>query len=485
MSDSSAPFRAERDLTVAQRVTFSIPQIGVSIAGTVLGSWLMFYLVPPDDEVAAGKVVLVAAGVYGLLELWGRIVDSIADPLIGHWSDGTRTRWGRRLPFIIFGTPLLALSYLALWFLPFEAQSLGNTLYLGAVLTLYWIFFTVVLGPYSALLPELTTTSRGRVVLSSVMGLCGAVGAILGLASGEIVSAFPDGATLLGIHIPTGIQLVAVIGAVAYLLCLTPMLNIRETPHSAAKEVEGSLFDGMRSAAGNPAFMPVVGIAFCFKLAGAMMITMMPYLSTQVLERIEGQPGLVEPGMGEAWQGRLLGIVMLLAVLIMPFIAKISRSMSHKKLMIIAGSLYALGMLSLPLIGLLPDPAWGAVAVMVVLSFPTSIAFVMPAVLFADVIDFDEVRTGLRREGIYNGAVAFLTKWSEGLAKVAVVAILALGNSRSDPTGIYLVGPAAGVFMLLGLWFFRRYPQEELEEAVAAYRRGEACVEREVGPTVS
>lgn len=460
----------QRDLTPLQRFTFSVPQIGVSVAGTVLGSWLMFYLVPPDDEVTAGKVVLIGAGVYGMLELWGRIVDSIADPFIGHWSDGTKTRWGRRLPFIVIGTPLLALSYLALWFLPFEPESLGNTLYLGLALTAYWIFFTVVLGPYSALLPELATSSRGRIVLSTVMGLCGAVGAILGLASGELVSAFPDGATLLGVHIPSGIQLVAVIGAAAYLLCLAPMLNIRETPHTAAKEVQGSLLDGVRSAARNPAFMPVVGIAFCFKLAGAMMITMMPYLSTQVLERIEGQPGLVEPGMGEAWQGRLLGIVMLLAVLIMPFIASLGRRMSHKRLMLLAGSLYALGMLSLPLIGLLPDPAWGAVAVMVVLSFPTSIAFVMPAVLFADVIDYDEVRTGLRREGIYNGAVAFLTKWSEGLAKVAVVAILALGNSRSDPTGIYLVGPAAGVFMLLGLYFFRRYPQEQIDEAVSAYR---------------
>lgn len=465
----------ERDLSVPQRITFSVPQVGVGISGTILGSWLMFFLVPPDAEISAGRAVLVAASVYGWLELWGRIVDSVADPFIGHWSDRTNTRWGRRIPFILFGTPLLALSYISLWFLPFEPGSVGNALYLGAALTAYWILFTVVLGPYSALLPELVTTGRGRIVLSSVMGLFGAVGAILGILSGEVISMFPDGAVVLGVEIPTGIQLVAVVGGVAILLCLAPALNIRETPHSAAKAVEDGIWQSVASAARNPAFLPVVGIAFFFKLAGGMIVTVMPYLTTQVLERAEGVAGMVEAGMGEAWQSRLLAIVFIGAVLWMPLLSKIGARTTHKQLMMIAGALYAVAMLALPAIGLLDEPTWGAVAIMALLTFPTSIALVMPAVLFADVIDYDETLSGLRREGIYNGAVAFLTKWSEGLAKVLVVGLLTLGNSRGDALGIYLVGPAAGVCMGLGVWFFRRFPQEQLERAVLAYREARAA----------
>lgn len=467
---AGASGRPERVLTPFQRFTFSVPQIGVNMSGTILGSWLMFFLVPPEGDVSAGRAILIAAGVYGWLELWGRVVDSVSDPVIGHWSDRTRSRFGRRMPFIVLGTPVMALSYLLLWFLPFEPGSAANALYLGAVLTVYWIAFTVVLGPYSALLPEVETTSRGRIVLSSVMGLLGAAGAIAGILSGEVISAFPDGATLAGIRIPSGIQLVAVFGAASLLLCVVPMLNVRESPHDRSKDVTLGIWESVGSATKNPAFLPVVGIAFFFKLAGAMVLTVMPYLTTQVLERGPGEPGLVAAGMGEAWQSRLLAIVMVGAVLWMPFLHRLGERFSHKRMMIVSGALYAVSMLLLPAITLLPDPAWGAVGIMLLLTFPTSIALIMPPVLFADVIDYDETRTGLRREGIYNGAVAFLTKWSEGLAKVVVVGLLAYGASRSNPLGIHLVGLTAGVAMLLGLYTFRRFPQEAIDRAVSALR---------------
>ena len=53
--------RPERDLSPTQRITFSMPQLGISISGTVMGSWLMFFLVPPESEIATGNVVLISA----------------------------------------------------------------------------------------------------------------------------------------------------------------------------------------------------------------------------------------------------------------------------------------------------------------------------------------------------------------------------------------------------------------------------------------
>ena len=461
---------AAKDLTPLQRVAFATPQTGVAISGTIMGSWLMFFLVPPDAEIDAGKIALVSAAAYGWLELWGKLVDAIADPVIGHWSDSTRSRWGRRMPFIVLGTPLLMVCYLAMWFLPFEPGSTQNVLYLGGVMTAYWIVFTVVLGPYSALLPEIATTGRGRIVLSSVMGLFGALGMILGGVAGEFISRYPDGATVMGVHIESGIQLVAVFGGLAIALCVVPALNIRETPHTSAKDVQTGVWQGVADAAKNPAFFPVVGIAFFFKLAGTMIIAVLPYLTTVVLERSPGVAGVVEAGMGEAWQSRLLAIVVIGAVLWMPFIHKVCERRSHKTMMALAASIYALGMIALPASALLPDPTWGVIAVMVLLTFPTSIALIMPPVLFADVIDYDETMSGLRREGIYTGAVSLLTKWSEGLARVLVISLLALGSSKENALGIWLVTPAAGACMLLGLWLFRRYPEAKMKAAIAAFQ---------------
>ena len=92
-----------RDLSWPQRLTFATPQIGVGISGTIMASWLTFFLVPPEEELQGGRVALIGAGAYIALELWGKLVDAFADPLVGHWSDRTRSRWGRRIPFILFG----------------------------------------------------------------------------------------------------------------------------------------------------------------------------------------------------------------------------------------------------------------------------------------------------------------------------------------------------------------------------------------------
>ena len=477
-----------RELTTAQRVAFSMPQLGMSVSGTIMGSWLMFFLVPPESEIAGGKLILVSAAAYGWLELWGRLIDAVADPVVGHWSDRTRTRWGRRLPFIVLGTPALTVSFVLMWFLPFEPGGLGNVLYLGVILTVYWVLFTVVLGPYSALLPEIATSGRGRIVLSSTMGMAGAIGMIIGGASGEFISQFPDGMTLLGVYIPSGIQVVGVFGGACILLCLMPALNIRETPHSKAKEIDTGVIEGIRDAARNASFFPVVGIAFCFRFSGTMIAAMLPYLTTVALERLPGQEGLVAEGMGEAWQSRLLAIVLGGALLWLPFIHKIGERVSHKALMMFAAGLYAAGLLLMPASLWLDDPAWGIVVIMVLLSFPTCIALVMPLVLFAEVIDYDETISGLRREGIYNGSVALLTKWADGLARVAVVSLLVLGSSKTDATGVWAIAPAAGVVMLLGMISFAFYPERAMKEAIEAHNKrselaqGEHAAEGEVGP---
>ncbi|MEZ4267857.1 MAG: MFS transporter [Myxococcota bacterium] len=495
MSGADEEFHDEddRDLTWPQRLMFGLPQIGVNMSGMIMGSWLTFFLLPPDDDLSAGKVAFIAAAAYASVQLWGKIVDAVSDPIIGHWSDRTRSRIGRRMPFLLWGTPLFVIAYIALWFPPFPPAAGevpwyldGNVWYLAGSYTFYWIIFTVVLGPYSALLPEVATTGRGRIVLSSVMGLLGAIGSIFGLLSGELISKFPDGATLFGVHIPTGIQLVAIFGGLSLVLCAAPLINIREAPHSAAKDVQMGIWEGVYSATKNPAFLPVVAIAFSFLMASAMIITVLPYLTTQVLERPEGVEGWVAPGQGEAWMSYLLAIVLLGALCWFPFIHRIAARIGHKRLIILSGSIYGTGMMLLPAIKLFPEPALGAILVMLFLTFPTAVTMVMPAVLFADVIDFDETMTHLRREGLYNGAVAFLTKWSDGIGKAIVVGLLTLGNSRSNSTGIFMATPVAGLVVFLGVAVFAwKYPERQILDGIRAYkaeRRANRAATRAAAP---
>ena len=548
MTDSEAP-EEKRSMTWAQRAVYSLPQIAISVSGALIGTWLTYFYLPPEGDT---RPELVSATLFAALMFGGRIVDAVADPLIGYWSDRTNTSWGRRLPFIIFGTPLLALSFGLLFFPPTAEASLANNVFLAVMLFFYWVTFTVVVAPYFALVPEIAATNKGRMTLSTVMAVFMMIGTIGASGIGVLDSEFPDGITVIGIHFKSGIQFSVAITAVATVFLFWALLiNIRETPRDASKEVPAGLWSGVKSAFANPAFRTYLGIA-CFLQMGLVMLgTGLPYVCSQLLEphpevhlelqdasgttvlTLEGQmvtaeqatfsldelpdsvvgalgwttfeeaeserveiawePAMVEairgddeselliapaddafelrvtgfevpvrrlvaPGQGSTWVGILMGLLVILALVWMPFVNKLVDRMGKKKLMLICGTCFGLALSGLSLLILFPDPAVPMIVAIVLLSFPASAAFILPIPIYADVVDLDEKETGVRREGIYTGASAIFAKTALGLAGALTVLILKLGDSHNDPLGLILLGPASAAFVFLGTWIFSKHP---------------------------
>ncbi len=450
-------------LRVDQKLTYALPQLAMAAGGALFGQWLTYFYLPPDAEIAKGKAALVSAGLFASLMLAGRVVDALADPLIGYWSDRTKTRMGRRLPFMLWATPLLTLFFGMMWFPPFEPGSTGNAVFLAVSLFGYWFFFTAVVAPYLALLPEIAVTTHTRVNLSSFMAVFTMIGTVVAsVLVGQWQSDYPEGVELLGFHIGSGIQMFAVVATAATLVFFwAPLINIRETPHSARKEVPAGLFKGTLSTFKNKAFLTYLGIACLFQMGLVMVVTALPYLSTQILERLPGEEGIVSAGEGEAWAGYLMAILVVLAVVWVPFVNKIVARLGKKRLMVGSGVVFGVAIASMAALPLLPDPAVGMIAAIVVMSFPGACGFVLPYAIAADVVDYDEKVTGVRREGIYTGATAVITKAALGLASAAVVGLLTFGNSREDPLGLILIGPVSAFFVLLGTWVFSKHPINE------------------------
>ena len=103
----------------------------------VIQTWLMRLYCPSPDEV--GRTLYVSPETYGLVFFLISIPSAIADPLVGHWSDRTRSRLGRRMPYILYGTPVLVLSFFLLWFPPVAGEAVENTIWLTAMLCLVYM----------------------------------------------------------------------------------------------------------------------------------------------------------------------------------------------------------------------------------------------------------------------------------------------------------------------------------------------------------
>lgn len=174
---------ADKKLSIGQMLGFGVCDLGGNLFFTVLGFWSMAYL---TDTVG------LPAALAGIAVMAGKFWDAVSDPLMGYMSDHTRSRWGRRRPYLLFGAvPLL----LAMWFF-FTNPHIQNPTFLTfwAIISLVLLntAYTVVNIPYSSLTPELTSDYHERTKLNGYRFGCAAIGTMLGaVAVQPIVSAFP------------------------------------------------------------------------------------------------------------------------------------------------------------------------------------------------------------------------------------------------------------------------------------------------------
>jgi GPH family glycoside/pentoside/hexuronide:cation symporter len=451
-------------LSLGRRIGYALGNAGFQITGaTVVGIGLYYYLPPGDvpdlrPQLSAG-VFLGVFTAYGLARLVGGLVDSLADPFVGHWSDRSRSRLGRRRSFMIYGIlPMVGLPVLLFW-TPGAPGSTGNFYFLALVLALYFIFFTVYVGPYLALMPEIARSTEERVSLSKLFAIVGfPVLALFGpgwqLGVDRLVEA--------GYGTEAALRAVVVaLSALALVTCLVPILVVdeRRIPNSVPSDL------GFREAVWvtlrNPPFLVYLFAQILFILGVQMVTPWIPYLAQVILGR-------------DLAFASVLGLVAVVPGIAGFFLAeRIVARLGPKGTVV--GAVATLGVLLCALGALHPDvpggpnDRWNLMLVGGVMALlgPTIAAFlILPNVIIGQLIDADEARTGANRSAMFFGAQGLFTKWAYA-ASAAIMSFLFVrwGNSQAQPLGVLLVGPVAGGLCLVSALLYALYPERQVLEA--------------------
>ncbi len=413
----------------------SFPANLVFVAG---GAWLLYFYVGVEGQGNQLITPLAFSIALGLM----RVVDGITDTLVGNWSDNLDTKWGRRTPLIALGTPFLILFFVLLWTPPVDGLSFINAIYFFVIYNMVFFTSTLIMVPYQALLPELASTSKERVSLSAAMAYFGIIGAIFAtFVSGLIIDRWGF----------------VVMGLVIGLLLLTyylPLLGLREKEITRVKgkQEKTGLFRALAETFNNRPFLHFIGGFVFFKMGFELVLAILPYVVVLMLRQSEGMSGLVT------------GVCLLAMVATIPLASRLTASRGKKKVLLLSLGALAAYFPLMYFIGYLPGigALYQGFAYVFILGIFLSALFVLPNAILADIVDYDEQRTGRRREAMYYGVQGVLYKISTALSALIISGLFVIfGYSQANPLGVRLAGPVAGIFMLVGFICFLGYSLTE------------------------
>ena len=433
-------------LPLANKLLYASDMIGSQAIAQTRNLWLLFFLAPPRDENLPAAVPALSLGVIeldprvfvGVLLTVGRIIEALDDPIIGWWSDRTRSRWGRRIPFVLFSTPFYAVLFAFLWLTPWGDASMMNAVYVFIVLELFFLASTLSGGPYEALLPEIARSHRDRMSIVAWQFYFGILGAVLGLVlSGFIKDAFDF--RVMGMT-------VAVFGLVFRYVGLRGVWGwaSRETPTAQI-----GLIAAFKGTLSNKQFLYFLPTFVFFQAAVGMIIAWLPFFVAEVLEQEKGG----------ATTSLLTGVALLAMVVAVFGLWKLSNTEGKRWVYsscLLGAAIY---MPLLFFMGFVPGvPKLAQAVVMAFLAgIPMAGVNLMPKAITADITDYDELRTGMRREGMFYATQNLFEKIGSSFAPLLLALVLLLGETTEDPLGIRMVGPVAGVIAFMGYWLFRGY----------------------------
>lgn len=464
-----------RPLPLLNRLVYASGSLGGNVFSRSKDLWLIFFYAPPPGADTPERVPILLLGI--LLTL-ARIIEALDDPLIGWWSDRTRSRWGRRIPFVVGATPFWVLFAALLWFPPDDHQTVRNAVYFFIVLEAFHLFSTLSGGPFESLLPEVAPLAKDRLSIVTWQVFFGTLGAVVALVgSGVIIDI-------------AGFQAMGVTMAIVALI--SRYVALAGVWRYARRDVAPVTFPLVRSVLTtfrNSQFVAYLPTFILFNMAISMMTAALPYWVSAVLFRgfaeeiakVEAGallrlqlPGF-SPGIGEGTATAILtGSAIAVVLLALPAVyalgARRGKAWVYRAAML-AGTLYLPWVAFMGFVPGLNDFAEGMIFAGLV-GIPMAAVFTFPNAIQADIIDYDAVLTGQRREAVYYATQATLEKIASSLFPLILALLLTLGSTPDNPLGIRLVGPVAGLACIAGLISFRGYrlPDQVTPESVRAAR---------------
>lgn len=423
----------ENRISFAQKLLYAQGSLGQNVANLVVVTWVIYFYTG-----GGGRTPLIPIALIGIIMGIGRVIDVITDPLVGYWSDKSTYKGGRRRPFILWGGPLLALTFYFLWMPPVAEESWWNVIWAFLFINAFFLMLTITIVPFRSVLPDIAPDSRERISISAWQAVFGTIGVMIAaISSGPIIEAY--GYSTMGI-------LLAIVILISVWLSL---LGIKEKPRSETDlKTTLSLKEALTQTLRNRHFLAFAASIISFQVGFQIFMIVLPFFVEVILGESEAQVAL--------YQGAFI-IIMMAAL---PLWIWLGNRIGKRRGQLLSLFLIALLFPLYYFVGQIAlfSPSIQALLYFGLLAVPISGLYVFPNALVCDIADYDELKTKKRREAMYYAGFGFMEKaaWAVSAFIISIV-LPVFGFTVDNPYGIRLIGPIVGVISVLGFIGFLSY----------------------------
>jgi GPH family glycoside/pentoside/hexuronide:cation symporter len=433
--------KQQAGVTLKEIILYNLAGFSFNVYDTILYAWLPYFYAPPQDSDLTQYIPLAA---IGIILAGGRILDAVSDVLIGYLSDRTRSRWGRRKPYIFISTPILFLAFIFVWLPPVAGNHPVNVFALSVVLFFYYWGYTGVLVPWFAVLPEMSDQNPERVKIASIGVIIGVLGALVGGGlSGPLfqkLGAFP---------------MALILGGAAFIAGELTLFGIKERFSVSSEAQTVGFFKVVKETFADRQVLSFALMVMFVQLTYQLMLMNVPYTTTLILGREEADASV------------LMGEVIILMAAATPMWYWLLKKFPKRT--VFRGIILAMiiGFILNFFIGFSKalSPMIQAMLIFPVTAIPIGGMFVAVLGIIADLTDYDQLKSGQRREAIYYGIYGIVRKTGWALCSLILAGVFyAFGYSAENPLGVRVIWLVCALSCLIGLLFFIPYKLGDTKE---------------------
>lgn len=394
-------------------LAYAIPSAGLMWTQILFTNYLFKYSV---------DVLLIAPATVGTILLVTRLWDAVSDPVVGYLTDGTRSKAGRRRPWLLASAFPIAIASFAMWNPPASLSSSELVVWMFLAVAVWETAMTTFFVPYMALGAEITMAHHDRTRVAGYRFVLGGLGQFSVIASIYLLTHAES-------QRDVAFWVVLLGGALASCLMMGGIWFVREPADHRSRGARHPL-RAVRDILANPHLRRLVAIYF-FEVSGVAAIGL---LGSFVCQYVIGNAGLFAP---------MLLVYQSASYLSTPLMVRASRRFGKKPVWICAMALQACGFSATGAAG--PGDEVYALACMAVVGLGAAGGFVLGLSILADVVDYDEVRSGERKEALHYAAINISRKVSfAGVSAMVGVAMESIGfQANADQTPETIEGLSA------------------------------------------